>query len=275
MEGRESDGHEFKYVHSYISPSLSQDFFLLPFLYLCTNYMCLLFSLFSTHFYHFIFLCYFGGAVFEDAGDFNGDLSTWDVGNVTTMYYSTYTLLFFSSSIRNRVFFGCFIFPFSFLYRALIIFLTMIWCSVSLCWYIQLWSLHMERRESDRHARQYVHSLYFPLSSQQDRGFVWIHMFLFFFFLFCALISFLISPLFPPIFIIGLFFVAVVQCLTVLMHSMVISPHGKSEKWQPCKKVRTKLFPPDLIFFWNLFSLFFNPFLTLDFSLLLCSVSRC
>jgi surface protein len=56
---------------------------------------------FSTHFYPWTFLCCCG-AVFYKAGDFNGDLSTWQVGEVTTMFDSTYTL---SSPLLDRVFF--------------------------------------------------------------------------------------------------------------------------------------------------------------------------
>jgi surface protein len=52
------------------------------------------------------------GAVFRLAGAFNGDLSAWEVGKVTNMGYSTYTLFFPLSKIGS--FFGCFYFPSSF-----------------------------------------------------------------------------------------------------------------------------------------------------------------
>ena len=100
----------------------------------------------------------------------------------------------------------------------------------------------------------------------------------------------MLSPLlFQPIFILGLFFVAVVQCLTMLMTSMVISPNGKSGKCSTWIQVRS-LFPPqDRVLFWlflfpfflycalilflkNALSSFYfsNPYLSTDFSLLLC-----
>ena len=47
---------------------------------------------------------------------------------------------------------------------------------------------------------------------------------------------------FSPHFIIELFFVAMVQYLRRLLHSMVISPHGTSGVWQTWYQVR-KLFP--------------------------------
>ena len=70
--------------------------FLFPFFFFCasTNSIfeqCSLLFLFPTHFYLSTFRCCCG-AVFYDAGDFNGDLSTWQVGKVTTMRESTYTL---------------------------------------------------------------------------------------------------------------------------------------------------------------------------------------
>ena len=43
----------------------------------------------------FIIGCFFvllRGAVFQSAGAFNSDLSSWDVGKVTNMAFSTYTL---------------------------------------------------------------------------------------------------------------------------------------------------------------------------------------
>ena len=59
-------------------------------LILCLNNALSSFS-FPTHFYPWTFLCCCG-AVFNEAGDFNGDLSTWQVGKVTDMAASTYTL---------------------------------------------------------------------------------------------------------------------------------------------------------------------------------------
>ena len=56
-----------------------------------------------------LFCC---GAVFQSAISFNGDLSTWEVGKVTTMAFSTYTLL--PPSPRLVFFWGCLfsLFPF-------------------------------------------------------------------------------------------------------------------------------------------------------------------
>jgi surface protein len=100
------------------------------------------------------------GAVFNNAGDFNGDLSTWQVGKVTTMEASTYTL---PPPLQDRVFFRLLLFPFFFL------------CST------------------------------YSIFEQ------------------CSLLF-----LFQSIFILGLFFVAVVQCFSVLLPSMVISLPGTS-----------------------------------------------
>ena len=72
----------------------------------------------------------------------------------------------------------------------------------------------------------------------------------------------MLTPLFffQPILILGLFFVAVVQCLLMLVPSMVISPPGRSGKWRPWHQVRT-LFAPHLqdrvFFLLLLFFLFF------------------
>ena len=46
------------------------------------------------------------GAVFDKAGAFNGDLSTWQVGEVTRMDYSTYTLF---PPLQDRFFFWLFL----------------------------------------------------------------------------------------------------------------------------------------------------------------------
>tara|TARA_B110000091_G_C13317720_1_gene271019 strand:- start:54 stop:374 length:321 start_codon:yes stop_codon:yes gene_type:complete len=62
-------------------------------------------SFFSTHFFFGLFfdvaVC---GAVFHNAGNFNGDISAWQVGEVTTMLASTYTL--FSPFPRSGLFLG-------------------------------------------------------------------------------------------------------------------------------------------------------------------------
>jgi hypothetical protein len=97
MAGRESDDHDIQYVRS-SPPSprsgliLTVSFFLLPFLSLDFS----------------LLLC---GAVFHTAGAFNGDLSAWDVGKVTTMLSSTYTLFSSYLSLQIEFFFGCFFFP--------------------------------------------------------------------------------------------------------------------------------------------------------------------
>ena len=123
----ESDGHDTKYVHIHFSPpSLSHPkidffigccFFLLPFVCGGADFIFEQYAL-SSFFYHSTFslfmLC---GAVFRLATDFNGDLSTWDVGNVTTMSYSTYTLTCIPSfsKIHVIVIFFCLLFPAFFL----------------------------------------------------------------------------------------------------------------------------------------------------------------
>ena len=115
----------------------------------------------------------------------------------------------------------------------------------------------------------------------------------------------MLSPLFPTHFYHWTFLCwCVVQCLTMLMHSMVISPPGRSGKWLAWMEVRT-LFPPSpksgIVLWLFLFSfflillpysalalilfsifeqcsllIFFNPFLSLNCSLLLsCSVCLC
>ena len=158
MAGRESDGHDRKYVHSF--PSLSKIgsflwlllfslFFSVPALILFLNNA--LSSFFSTHFYPWTFLCCCCRAVFAFAYDFNRDLSTWQVGKVTTMREGTYTLFFFCP-----------------------------------------------------HGREHGTDSFFEQ---------------------CSLLFF-----FEPIFILGLFFVAVVQCFILLVPSMVISPNGRSGK---------------------------------------------
>ena len=107
------------------------------------------------------------GAVFNGATAFNGDLSAWQVGKVTTMQSSTYTL---PSPLQDRVFFWLLLFPLLLSVAALILFLNtmlsphffshpflsldfslLLWCSVLDCWCLQWWSLHMAGRESDEH----------------------------------------------------------------------------------------------------------------------------
>jgi len=97
LEGRESDGHEFQYVipplHSFCFPSNIGSLFWLVFSpsFVPTNVL----ELFPLFFQPFLFpwtFCYFCGAVFLEATAFNGDLSAWDVGNVTVMRSSTSTL---------------------------------------------------------------------------------------------------------------------------------------------------------------------------------------
>ena len=51
--------------------------------------------------------------VFYGKSGFNADISKWQVGKVTTMTGSTYTLS--SPSPRSGLYFGCFYFPFFFL----------------------------------------------------------------------------------------------------------------------------------------------------------------
>ena len=132
MAGRESDGHVLEYVHSSSSLSKIRSFvwlFLFPFFFFCgsTNSIVLNNALsppfFPTHFYPWAFLCCCCRAVFAHAGAFNGDLSTWQVGKVTDMAGSTYTLS--PHPLQDRVFF-CWLFLFSLLLSlsALILFLN-------------------------------------------------------------------------------------------------------------------------------------------------------
>ena len=67
--------------------------------------------IFSTHFYRWTFHCCCCGAVFYNAGAFNGDLSQWDVGKVTTMINSTYTLSPIHVPLQDRVLFSAVSFP--------------------------------------------------------------------------------------------------------------------------------------------------------------------
>jgi surface protein len=101
--------------------------------------------------------------VFRDKSSFNANISAWEVGKVTNMAGSTYTL---SPLSKIESFFGCFYISLLLSVAALILYLNN------------------------------------------------------------ALSSFFSKP----IFFLGLFFVAVVQCLTVLLPSMVISPHGRLGK---------------------------------------------
>ena len=116
--------------------------------------------------------------MFRGAGNFNRDLSTWQVGKVTNMERSTYTLIS-ALSPKDRVLFLAASISHLLSVAALILFLNN------------------------------------------------------------ALSSFF----FQPIFILGLFFVAVVQCLNMLRPSMVISPRGRSRKSRSWTTVRT-LSPP-------------------------------
>ena len=75
---------------------------------------CSLLFFFSTHFYPWTFLCCCG-AVFLGAAAFNGDLSAWQVGKVTTMIQSTFTLI--PLPLQDRVFFWQLLFPFFFLWQ--------------------------------------------------------------------------------------------------------------------------------------------------------------
>ena len=87
MGGQESDEHGTQYVHS-APPTHTAGFFLG-----CFSFPSPFFVLSLILFYPPIFIighfccCY--GVVFLDAGAFNGDLSAWDVGEVTTMGIST------------------------------------------------------------------------------------------------------------------------------------------------------------------------------------------
>jgi hypothetical protein len=103
-------------------------------------------SFFSTHFYPWTFLCCCCGAVFYRARAFNGDLSTWQVGKVTDMIGSTYTLLgcfLFSlvlsvAALCNSIFEQCsLLFFFSNPFLSLDFSLLLLWCSVWLCCCLQ------------------------------------------------------------------------------------------------------------------------------------------
>ena len=154
MGGRERDNHARKYVHlSTIGVFLNVSHLIL--------FQSFLLFFFKTHFYPWTFLCCCG-AVFNTAVAFNGDLSAWDVGQVTSMQSSTYT------------------------------------------------------------SPRWV--------------FFWMFLTLFCFNHFSSFFS-------KPIFILELFFVAVVQCFTLFKSSMVISPPGMLGKWRTWITVRI-LFSP-------------------------------
>ena len=121
MGGRESDDHASKYVQSF-PPLLDRIFFWLPFSF-CGALILFLSNALSSFFFNpFLSLKLFCGAVFMYAGDFNCDLSTWEVGKVTDMYNSTYTLS--SPSPRSGLCLAASISPSSFSVAALIIFLN-------------------------------------------------------------------------------------------------------------------------------------------------------
>ena len=224
-------------------------------------------------------------AVFSYAGAFNGDLSAWRVGELMTMNGSTYTLSLPLHQVGG--FFGCFYFPFFFLWQhwfyfwtqcSLLLFLQphflslnfsllLLWCSVSKCWCLQWWSLDLAGRGSDDHGIQYVHSFLPPL---------WLLLFSHLLSV-AALILFLntmLSPLFFNIFILGLFLVAaLVQCFWVLVPSMVISPHGRSEKWRAWVTVCTVFFFPLQVAFALILFFFFQPIFILG--LFICCCGTC
>jgi surface protein len=84
--------------------------FLFPFFFFCgsTNSIfdqCSLLFFFPTHFDPWTFLGCCCGAVFSEAGGFNGDLSTWQVGKVTSMNHSTYSLP--PHTPRSGLFYTC------------------------------------------------------------------------------------------------------------------------------------------------------------------------
>ena len=110
-------------------------------------------------------------AVFQDATAFKRDLSKWQVGKVTTMYMSTYTLPLLLSLAAlilflNNALSSYFSNPF---YPWKLFFVLLLWCSVLRCYCLQWWSLRLAGRESDDHASKYVHS--YPPLHLQDRSF--------------------------------------------------------------------------------------------------------
>jgi surface protein len=108
MGSRASDDHERQYVHSSPFPrsGLFLAFYFPSFLFLCgsTNSIfeqCNPSFFFQPLFILGLFSCCCCGAVFNNADAFNGDISKWQVEEVTTMEASTYTL---SLPLQDRVF---------------------------------------------------------------------------------------------------------------------------------------------------------------------------
>ena len=85
MAGRASDDHAIKYV---ISLPLSSR---LGLFWVVLLFRSSLVPGTDSIFVYIAFLCVCG-AVFYNADAFNGNLSVWDVGSVTNMKFSTYTL---------------------------------------------------------------------------------------------------------------------------------------------------------------------------------------
>ena len=112
-----------------------------------------IFEQLSPLFFHpslsFNFSLFCGGAVFFYAGDFNGDLSKWQVGQVTIMHQSTYTLScgsfffpssFFCAGTNYSIFEQCsllFFFQPIFILGLFFFSLLLCVCSVSRCCWLQ------------------------------------------------------------------------------------------------------------------------------------------
>ena len=179
---------------------------------------------FFTHFYTWTFLCCCCGAVFQSANAFNGDLSKWQVGKVVTMRGSTYT--FPRLSTRSGLFSASF-FSFLFFCLALILFLNNYALSSFLCGAVfydavafngdlSIWQVgNVTTMQKSTYMYMYPLSLSsFCVSTtctcnkQRSLLFLFLTYFTCWTFLCCC----------------------VVQCLNLLLSSMVISPHGTSGK---------------------------------------------
>jgi surface protein len=170
--------------------------------------------------------------VFYNAGDFNGDLSKWQVGKVTNVQSSTYSP---PPPLQDRVFFWLFLFSFFFV-SALILFLNNAlpsfffnhfypWTFLCCCGAVfykagafngNLSTWQVGKVTNMGYSTYTLGCFYFPSSFCGSTNSIFT----------------MLSPLFvfQPIFILGLFFVAVLQCFNMLVPSMVISPHGWSGK---------------------------------------------
>ena len=125
-------------------------------------------SFFSTHFYHWTFLCRCCAVFYSSySSAFNPDLSSWEVGKVTNMNHSMYTLVpLFSFFLLCYALILCLNNDLSSFFstctctcvmcHGLFFLLVLVcWCSVFPSWN-HWWSLHMGGRECGKHEIKYV-----------------------------------------------------------------------------------------------------------------------